>query len=516
MTPRRSSNAAGTNQDNSILYQIDCCNAASGKTVCATKRRVRWRFGTTNQSALENGAVGVECRGRESDILFSWSITSGKRMIVQDNKEVHYSQGKRAEGKFSFVWSADGRMFTLVAYAAPPVQKTHRMCGKQFLLLIDNIPFDSLPRMYELGMGMRVASAPVSNSAMISGSERPYPSSNDRFTRARSYPSNNDKYASGSAFAYPGDHGSYARAEGNNNGGAFAYPVDNGSYARAERRSVQDEMTWARTVHTMETNRQMNSTAAYVEPSSPRQGSSPVIEQRKMNTNTAAAPAIVDLLDFTPSDPSQDLLSETVPISSYSFAAQPQQVPAQYDEFSPRASAAPSHASIWSSIMDAYDTGKMNQGSNYYSAAPSHAAPVANTDTYAMQHQSASMNQVQYSMQSLYIDTFSKSATSTALVSPTEVSAIDGAMKKLVNMDDIGRPVLQAYSRNTKKNEWEGKENLPLSSLKSSVPKEKKPVMRTYETYHHHQQQQPGALVVYGQQHGQQQGPPPLSFGYTY
>ena len=171
--------------------------------------------------------------------------------------------------------------------------------------------------------------------------------------------------------------------------------------------------------------------------------------------------------------------------------------------------------------MDAYDTGKMNQGSNYSSAAPSHAAPVSRTDTYAMQHQSVSMSQVQHSMQNLYVETnyatpVPKSETSTALVSPTEVSAMDAAMKKLVNMDDVSQPVLKSYSRNTKKNEWEGKENLPLSSLKNSSPKQKAPVMRTYETYNQQQQQQPGALVVYGQQHAQQQGPPPLSFSYRY
>mmetsp|Transcript_17745 Transcript_17745/g.26474 ORF Transcript_17745/g.26474 Transcript_17745/m.26474 type:complete len:486 (-) Transcript_17745:2020-3477(-) len=485
MTPRISSNAnaAGTHtqENTNMLYQIDCCNAASGKTVCMTKRRVRWRFGTTNQDALEHGAVGVDCRGCESDILFSWSITSGKRMIVHDHKEVHYSQGKRAEGKFSFIWSAGGRMFTLVAYAAPPVQKTHRMCGKQFELLIDNIAFDSLPRIYELGMGMKNPSPRVGNSAMISGS----------------------------AFAYPSISNSNSNSTSNN-----------GGYARPERRCVQDEMTWARNVHTMETNRQMNSsaggtrrtgaTAACVEPS-PRQGSSPVM-QRKMNPNAAASNGtVVDLIsDFTPSGAPRDLLSETVPIPCNAFATQPQQVPVQYDEFNPSTSAAPSYEIIWSSIT----------GMNH-SAAPNPAThnPVSSTGTFAMQHQSVSMHQVQSSMQNLYVDTntFTKPAASAALVSPTEVSAIDGAMKNLVNMDDISRPVFQSYSKATKKNEWEGKENFPLRDLKRGVSTEKKEVMRTYEAYHQQQHQQPGALVVYGQQHGQQQqGPPPLSFGYRY
>jgi hypothetical protein len=166
--------------------------------------------------------------------------------------------------------------------------------------------------------------------------------------------------------------------------------------------------------------------------------------------------------------------------------------------------------------MDAYDTGKMNQGSNSYSAAPSHAAPITN-NTHSMKHQSVSMNQVQNSMHNLHVETFSKSETSTALVSPTEVSAMDAAMKKLVNMDDVSQPVFKSYSRNSKMSEWEGKENLPLSSLKSSSLKQQKaPVMRSYETYNQQQQQQPDALVVYGEQHAQQQGPPPLSFSYRY
>lgn len=446
-------------KDAGILYQIDCCKASSGKTVSVTKRRVRWRFGFANQSAMEQGATGVDCRGYEHEVTFIWSIASGKKLIVHDNKEVHYSQGKR-EGKFTFMWSAGGSMFTLIAYAAPPVSRTHRAFGKQYELLINNVPFDTLPRIYQLGTGL-----------MKEGT----------------------MHARGPEIA-------------------------NTSESYYNRRSVQDEMAWARSMHAMETRRKMNDCMRSDSPASVAAKSN---HDHDANVVQVPLDEPQDLISAPISTTSQDLLSEplisTSGVSVFSFDGyeqqQQQQQPLQQhghvmqwhaqDEFSPHQP--PSYEAIWSSILDAYDNGasKSNPSSPGI-GYPHHDMPVMST----------SVEQIQSSMQGLSVDTNVASKTSMMLDSPTDVSALDGALQNLVNLDDISQPVLQSYAPSTK-HPWEGKEHVPLKDLKKQEDVPKKEVMRTYAAY---QQQHPGALVVYGQ--GQmdynQQGPPPLSFGYRY
>lgn len=434
-----------SSSDHCILYQIDCCKASSGKTVFATKRRVRWRFGTSNPEAMKSGATGVDCRGCEHEISFTWSIASGKRLLVQDNREIHYSQGKRAEGKFTFVWVDNFKnSFTLIAYAAPPVKATHRQHGKQFELLVNGISFDSLPRIYELGMGMRNPSRAVASSTAAS-------------------------------YAYPS-----SKAE---------------RRAYVDRRTVQDEMTWARSMHSMETKRKMNADfsndrngSAFVQPS-PRQGTSPV---------TVNAP-VEDLLS---AEPQKDLLADT----TNHFVQTPAVHPV-YDEFSPTNSQNNNNMeAVWSSIMDAYDNG--HQVADHPAPAPVQYQQPAFT------HTATSVETIQSSMQNLSVNT-AVEASKPAVVSPTEVTAMD-AMKNLVNLDDINEPVFTSYKPKQEANPWTGKENVSLSDLKkdTKTASSKKEVMRTYNNVPTHAA--PGSLVVYGQGQMGMQGPPPLSFGYRY
>lgn len=351
-------------------------------------------------------------------------------------------------------------MFTLVAYAATPVQKTHRAHGKQFELLIDNMEFDSLPRIYELGTGIQNTSPRISNS-----------------------------HTSRAAFAYPSSS------------------ATRNTPSSLERRSVQDDMTWARSVHIMETRRQMNSTAVTGAGPTMRQSSRGIVQpsprQESSPTNAVVSPPQDLISDFSTLDVPQDLLSDPVPIVHHSLVT-PYPPVQQVDEFTP-SNAATSYDAIWSSIMDAYDSqgGSTSNSDNY--------APQTKTPGPIFSVQQHQQEQVQTS---LYIDT-SKSTSTPALVSPTEV--IDKAMNELCNLDDISQSVFQSYSP-TQNSAWEGKENVSLKDLKRDGGKQlKKEVMRTYHAHHNQQQQQqPGSLVVYGQGHGLQQGPPPLSFGYRY
>jgi len=136
-----------------MLYQVDCSIASSGKRVPVSKRRVRWRWGIANNNAIKAGATGVDCRGSEHEVTLVWSVTSGKRLVLQDGKEVHFSVGRRTEGEFRYSWNPSGVMnnhiLTIVAHAAPPLSP--KAGFKQFDMLIDGASFSGLKRIYELG-----------------------------------------------------------------------------------------------------------------------------------------------------------------------------------------------------------------------------------------------------------------------------------------------------------------------------------------------------------------------------
>jgi hypothetical protein len=132
------------------VYQVDWNNEASGKRLSATKRRVRWRFGFSNKDAIANGLSGVDCRGEEHEIVLVWSLTSGKRLVIADGQEVHFSMGRRTDQRFETCWSMfGGHMFKIVAHAAPPLFNEPGF--RQFDFQIDGMSFFSFPQIFQLG-----------------------------------------------------------------------------------------------------------------------------------------------------------------------------------------------------------------------------------------------------------------------------------------------------------------------------------------------------------------------------
>ena len=132
------------------IYQIDLTTASTGKVVAQTKRRVRWRFGFSNAAALADGGTGTDARGEEHEVILIWSLTSGKRLVLMDGKEVHFSMGKPTAGKFQTSWTMRGNhVLKIVAYAAPPVR--NRPGFRQFELFLDGLSYFTFPRIYELG-----------------------------------------------------------------------------------------------------------------------------------------------------------------------------------------------------------------------------------------------------------------------------------------------------------------------------------------------------------------------------
>jgi len=137
-------------------YQVDFSAIAAGKRVSSTKRKIRWRFGYANQHALADGRTGIDCRGEEHDVTIVWSITSGKRQISMDGKEVHYSTNRA--GLLEFNWQSKGNhVIKVTCHAAPPM--TAQPGFRQYDLSIDGQSFFTMPKVFQIGIKGAVPNA---------------------------------------------------------------------------------------------------------------------------------------------------------------------------------------------------------------------------------------------------------------------------------------------------------------------------------------------------------------------
>eukprot|EP00559_Dactyliosolen_fragilissimus_P001658 CAMPEP_0184859986 /NCGR_PEP_ID=MMETSP0580-20130426/4950_1 /TAXON_ID=1118495 /ORGANISM="Dactyliosolen fragilissimus" /LENGTH=441 /DNA_ID=CAMNT_0027356909 /DNA_START=304 /DNA_END=1629 /DNA_ORIENTATION=+ len=145
------------------IYQISCSVSSSGRKVAATKRRIRWRFGFINEEAIRNGCSGVDCRGSEHEVTLVWSLASGKRIVLQDGDEVHYSVGRRIESKFESTWVMKGEnILKIVAHAGLPLRNKENW--KQYDLIFNGQSFSDLLHVYQLGLGSPYGSVNVNRN----------------------------------------------------------------------------------------------------------------------------------------------------------------------------------------------------------------------------------------------------------------------------------------------------------------------------------------------------------------
>jgi hypothetical protein len=78
-----------------------------------------------------------------------WSVTSGKRQIMMDGKEVHYASTRT--GVMDHSWSSKGNhVMKVVCHAAAPM--TANPGFRQYDLFIDGQSFFTMPKVYELGL----------------------------------------------------------------------------------------------------------------------------------------------------------------------------------------------------------------------------------------------------------------------------------------------------------------------------------------------------------------------------
>jgi len=153
----------------SPVYQIDFTAVDSGKRIASSKRRIRWRFGFTNQDALAAGDTGTACRGEEHDITLIWSLTSGKRLVLADGQEVHYSNSRSQI--FDFSWTMRGNhVLKVVAHSTTPMNAHPNF--RQYDFFVDGMSFFSMPKVYRLGLTVNTPIQEPTTLALAHSSRR--------------------------------------------------------------------------------------------------------------------------------------------------------------------------------------------------------------------------------------------------------------------------------------------------------------------------------------------------------
>lgn len=132
-----------------FVYQVEFNAIATGKIIAMSKRRMRWRYGFPNQESIDAGKSGTECRGEEHDVTFVWSISSGKRMIMSNGKQLFIGINK--SNIFEHHWiDSRGNAIHLIAHATQPVSSS--LGTRQYELLVNGKSFFNLPKSYEIGL----------------------------------------------------------------------------------------------------------------------------------------------------------------------------------------------------------------------------------------------------------------------------------------------------------------------------------------------------------------------------
>jgi hypothetical protein len=162
----------GRGDDNVVSYQIDCQTTKKGKMIAGTKRRICWKFGFSDRDSVRRGLSGTDCRGEEHEVVFVWSLTSGKKFVLADGHEVHWSKQSPITEKFESGWECSWysemadkkRLLRVVASSSPLFEKKKTNKNSSvadssfcnFDLLIDGVSFSKLTQMFELGLNKTI------------------------------------------------------------------------------------------------------------------------------------------------------------------------------------------------------------------------------------------------------------------------------------------------------------------------------------------------------------------------
>mmetsp|Transcript_26241 Transcript_26241/g.62367 ORF Transcript_26241/g.62367 Transcript_26241/m.62367 type:complete len:427 (+) Transcript_26241:287-1567(+) len=138
-------------------YQIDFQVKNKSKTFGFSKKQVSFKFGVANQQAINEGLTGANCRGSEHEVIFTWSLNSGKRTILADGKDVHYSEtgqnGWTADQVFQhhFQIRVPGLSSPLRAHLITQPRNADDPRVKPFDLRVNGVSYFSMAKIFQLG-----------------------------------------------------------------------------------------------------------------------------------------------------------------------------------------------------------------------------------------------------------------------------------------------------------------------------------------------------------------------------
>lgn len=155
-------------------YQVDFTVKNTSKTFGFSKKRISFKFGIANNEAMEQGLTGAHCRGSEHEVIFTWSLNSGKRQILADGKDVHYSEsglnGWTTDQVFQhhFLMRIPNLSGPLRCHLITQPANRDVPSIQPFDLRINGISYFNFAKIYELG-SPHVASSRTSKSASRGG-----------------------------------------------------------------------------------------------------------------------------------------------------------------------------------------------------------------------------------------------------------------------------------------------------------------------------------------------------------
>jgi hypothetical protein len=155
-------------------YQIDYTVKNTSKTFGFSKKKISFKFGIGNPPAIASGQTGANCRGSEHEIIFIWSLNSGKRQIMCDGKDVHYSEsgqnGWTADQVFQhhFQIRVAGLSGPLRAHLITQPANRDVPHIKPFDLRLNGVSYFSMPQIFQLGTPQMVV-RPVKGKGKMPG-----------------------------------------------------------------------------------------------------------------------------------------------------------------------------------------------------------------------------------------------------------------------------------------------------------------------------------------------------------
>ena len=161
-----------------VPYQVDYTVQNTAKTLGFSKKRVTFKFGFANERALRQGETGPACRGSEHELTFIWSLASGKRQLLLDGRDVHFSESGQNGWTADRLWE---HSFALKDKATHKVYKVQFISQPKDRDLSDQRPFDlriggmsyfQFNRIFQLGTP-RMAVGQIQSRSHVSGRDSP-------------------------------------------------------------------------------------------------------------------------------------------------------------------------------------------------------------------------------------------------------------------------------------------------------------------------------------------------------